>query len=343
MTNLYTTLFSAAGDILKELQPNTWDTMGLDVMKSYVQRWQLTEKLEAESLTIQDVWRDAILDEKLINSARYKAYVKSGGMYKPDVTAPEAEEAGTAQASDFVMSGHVVGEKICLETTQGSVNTTTERILSFTKFQQDVLRDTLTVYPSSLRKKHETNVAEWVSRLVKLEKASSDETLPQNVLASFMEEFFHDAETEPSRHERTLRLKSGAILVDGVYYFQLGTLLLMMKRYDKDYRWTRSELKLILKSIYGRSLQTTSTVFRVYRCFSIVEKAVSAQTQVFNDSGSRQDDPADHGRDGGDEAGQGPTVLPDPLILKGNGGGGEDAPTQNPALPDGRGVVSPVE
>ena len=147
MTQLYKTLMSAASDTLKELQPNTWDTLGMDVAKSYVLTWKLADQMEAESISILDVWRDAILEEKLVNGARYKAYVKSGGMYKPEVMAPEAEAAGTGQSADYVMSGHVVGDQICLETIQGSVNTTTERILSFTKFQQDVLRDTLTVYP----------------------------------------------------------------------------------------------------------------------------------------------------------------------------------------------------
>ena len=343
MTNLYNTLFSAAGDVLKELQPNTWDTVGLDVMKSYVQRWQLTEKMEAESLTIQDVWRDAILDEKLINSARYKAYVKSGGMYKPDVMAPEAEATGTAQSSDYVMSGHVWGENISLETVSGTVRTTTERILSFKQFQQDVLRDTLTIYPSSLRKKHETNVAEWVARLVKYEKPEDDVTLPKNMLADYILEYLAEAVSDPTRRERAIQ--HGRPVLDGSdYYFQMDAIMSWLKKRDQEYRWKKTEIKLYLQEIYGRRFHANEKLDRRWRCLCIrTAGGGTPKTQVLNDSGSGQDDPTAGRRDAGAEAGEDPTILPDTLVLKSDGGGGEDPLTQDPTLPDWRGVADPVE
>lgn len=325
MTRLRQTLVDAASDVLKELQPNIWDTRGYDALRLYIKTWKLEERMEAESLTANDIWRDAILDEKLVNSARYKAYVKSGGMHKPDVAAPEAEAAGTEQASDFVMSGHVMGETISLQTTHGNVNTTTERILSFTKFQQDVLRDTLTVYPKSLKKKHEDNVVYWVSRLVKYEKTEDNDTLPQNVLANAMEEFFSEAEKLEGRHERALRTKITPILLDNFYYFQIDALVNWLKKYDRDYHWTRSEVKSFLKNIYRQRFNPGVTIYRVFRCAAIaIKKSDTTETQILNDSGSGQDDSAHHGRDGGDEGGTPAPVVPHPVVLESNGGGGEE-------------------
>lgn len=293
MSSLRSTLLQACEDILRELQPNIWDTRGQDALRLYVKRFELEGRMEAESLTVSEVWRDAILEEKLVNSARYKAYVANGGMYKPDVDSVKAEEAGSEQASDFVLSGHVVGENISLQTVVGQVYTTTEHILSFTKFQQDVLRDTLTVYPNQYRKKHLDNVTYWVSRLVKIEKTETDETLPKNILVDYLQEFFAESEESPERHERALRLKNGAILLDGFYTFQLDTLLNLLKRYDRDTDWTRSKLKSYLKTLYGNKLQTRR-LFSDYRCFTLPESlfATTDQPQILDDGGSRQDDPA---------------------------------------------------
>lgn len=331
MTQLYKTLMSAASDTLKELQPNTWDTLGLDVMKAYVLTWGLTEKMETESITIVDVWRDAILEEKLINGARYKAYVKAGGMYKPDVMAPEAEAVGTAQAPDFVMSGMVYGENISLETEAGTVRTTTERILSFTKFQQDVLRDTLTVYPSNLKKKHEANVINWVGRLVKHEKLEDDATLPKNMLADYILEYFEEAVSDPKRRERAIK-HGRPIFYDGAYFFQIDAIMSWLKKRDQEYRWKKAEIKLYLKEIYGRRFNANEKLDRRWRCLSVrTTGGGTTQTQILDDSGSREDDSAHPGRDGSHEAGQAPAVLPNPLVLKSDGGGGQDTTTEDDA------------
>lgn len=344
MTRLRQTLVDAASDVLKELQPNIWDTRGYDALRLYIKTWKLEERMEAESLTANDIWRDAILDEKLVNSARYKAYVKSGGMHKPDVMAPEAEAVGTGQASDFIMSGHVYGENISLDSIHGIIHTTTERILSFTKFQQDVLRDTLTVYPGSLKKKHEANVVYWVSRLVKHEKREDDVTLPKNMLADYILDYFNEAISAEDRIERAMS-QGRPVLQAGLYYFQLDAFLAWLNKRDKEYRWKKTEIKLYLQEIYGSCFQPNARLNRRWRCLS-VEKSHGANTikeKILNDSGSGQDDSAHHGRDGGDEGGQTAPVVPHPVVLESNGGGSEEPSEEGAGLLDAGGVAHPVE
>lgn len=340
-----------ARDILKDLSPHLWDTRGLDALLLFNIRWQIDLPRE----DVEAALAEAITEESVANTARYQQYVASGGRYQPGGIDPETglptvkDNAPGSQAGGFVTGGRITGDQVILETQFGTVNTTTERILTFRLFQQDVLRSTCQLYESVYKKNHELNVKFWLPLLARVEKREDDDTLPINIFRHYVEEWFENAETEPERFESAIRNKNNVILRDGKeYVFSLDTIMNWLKIVDKERKWKKSEIKIYFQTIYGDRFDNDKRVFNC-RVFSVMSTRPNLppgrvivsnppaplphKEEVQHDSGSGEDDTTDLGRPSAPQTGSEPARDPDPVVQQSDGGGSQGPSAGEDDLP----------
>lgn len=329
-------------DILRNLPPNTWDKYAADLLLMQRNRWHW----DIDTADAHQCVSDAIEQEAEINTARYREYVASGGrvrMKKDPFGGPDQVEIlpVSKQTGGFVMGGRITGDQIILETEVGTVNTSTDRILTFRLFQQDVLRSTCTIYDSRFKKQHEDSVRSWLTHLSRVERREDDDTMPVNILRDYVEEWLQSAETEPMRFETSIRQKHRPILKDDKeYYFSPDTLAAWLKVVDKERKWKKSEIKIYLQTIYGDRFTTDKRLFDI-RTFAIMRTRPDVpppaslvpkpdqpvdQPQVQHDGGSGEDHAADPGHTEPSETGGEPARDPDPVLLESNSDGGEGTP-----------------
>jgi hypothetical protein len=334
---------SETREILRDIPPEVWDRRGWDALIIFNVRFQLG--LPNEDLV--ETFQAAVIEEYQANTGRYQAYAASGGRYKltkdPITGESIVDEVPPAQAGDFVNGGRMVGDQIIAHTQYGTVNTTTDRILTFRLFQADVLRSTGQLYSSLHKKLHEQNLTRWLPQLSRVEKPADDDTSPINIIKNYMEEFLMYAETEFDRFEGSIKNKTKPILRDGKeYMFSHDALMTWLKNIDKERKWTKSQVKIYLQHIYGERFSSDK---RAYNCrvlaimlerpelpahASLVPAATPAVPadpgEVQHDSGSGKDDAADTGRDRSAEAGSEPPRDSDPVVLQSDRPGGEGPP-----------------
>ena len=320
-----------AQEVLRDLSPHLWDKRGLDALLLHNIRWNLKLQLE----DVEKVLAEAIAEEASANTTRYKQYVNSGGRFvisSDPITGEQGivDNAPGSQNMGFVTGGRITGDQVILETEYGTVNTTTERLLTFRLFQQDVLRSTCQLYESRYKKQHELFVKGWLPLLARAEKREDDDTLPLNIFRNYIEEWFENADTEPERFESAIKRKQNVILKEGKeYLFSLDALMNFLKVVDKERKWKKSEIKIYLQTIYGDRFDNDKRIFGA-RVFSVMSTrpnlptgrvfvhnpaaTVPDQTEVQHDSGSGKDDATDPGRPGPAETGSELARDPDPVV-----------------------------
>ena len=338
-------------EVLRNLTPTTWDLYATDLILIQRVRWNW-DLTNAEAI---QAFYDGVAEEAKINSARYKQYVASGGkviMKKDPFGGPDEVEVlpESNQTGGFVTGGRIVGDQIILETEVGTVNTATDRILTFRLFQQDVLRSTGTIYESRFKKQHESSVSDWLTHLSRAEKKEEDDTLPLNILRDYMEEFLSYAETEPARFESAIKNKFKPILRDGrEWQFSPDNITSWLKAVDKERKWKKSEIKIYLQHIYGERFTSEKRAFNC-RVFSIMQTKPDVpqnasfikpaprtepadHTEVQHDSGSGQDHTPDPGRTGPAETGSPAAGDSDPVVQQVHSAGDQGPTTFSPDIP----------
>lgn len=349
MSELSPALRYVLQEIMRDIPPSRWDKYVYDEL----QLWNYRMGGQLTSEDMKDMVKEVIKEEAAINSTRYKEYEKNGGEY---VFNEEGEQVrGEAPRNmGFVSGGRLTGDQMVLNTEYGVVNTTTERVLSFRLFQQDVLRSTGALYESKHKLKHEQNLKYWLTVISKVERAEDDDTLPINIFKYYLEEWLLNAEVEPERFESAIRNKTRAFIKDGrEYIFSPDALMNWLKVVDKERKWKKSEVKIFLQTIYGPHFDGNKRIFKEkYRVFSIMQTRdydvpiagesgdgdanpgeAQDSTQILNDSGSGEDHTAPDGHQADSDDGGTITGDSGAVILEDDGGRSEDPPASTDDVP----------
>ncbi|HNA25164.1 MAG TPA: hypothetical protein PLI01_00385 [Nitrospira sp.] len=324
--------------ILEETTPDTWDRRGYDLFRLQVRRMKRYDEYSDDAL--DEVFRKAILLEGEGNTQRFRLYAKNGGQVaKAAESTKPISEAPVSSNPGFVAKILADGKNLLITTEYGLVDTTTERILSFTLFQMDVLRDTHFVYPSIFKKRHEQNVAAWFQSVVEVKKTTSD--------AEMFNAFFKTAIVDPLSQEAALTQETRPILRNGVYAFKPNTLLDWARENERYQKLSRPEFVSALTKLYGPDFNSGAYRFKD-RCWTVTAAAhdtvmggtgrdkyddegnAKADPEVQHDGGGRQDDSTHLDVSGAPGEGHLAGPDPGPLVLEERSGRAEEPPPTAP-------------